>query len=364
MTALKFTKQQIINQRLANQRISQSDFTTPQQVVEWLGALQGQDYSGAKWSIGLRLTGSTDDQIEQTIADKQIVRTWMMRGTLHLVSVHDVDWIVTLMASRQISSRTRRYQELELGKETLNRSSDLFVKALEKYGTLTRKALRTMLEENGISGAGQRTVHMLQYASLNRLIYQGVTQSNDPTFMLFEVPAKAASFTDEEALVELARRYFTSRGPATLQDYIAWSGLTVKEARAGLAAIKSELEEASLDGQTYYFPPAADVKTQPWPTSYALPGFDEYLLGYRDRTAILDPQYAERVVPGKNGIFYPTIVIEGRIVGTWKRMFKKGTIMITTSPFTAISKAEMAAFEVTAQKYGDFHELPVTFSES
>jgi hypothetical protein len=352
--------------RLANQRISQSDCKTPQEVVEWLGALQGQDYLGAKWSIGLRLPGSTEDQIEQAIADKRIIRTWMMRGTLHLVSIADVQWILNLLAPRQIAGSARRYQQLELGDDTLTRSSDLFVKALETHGTLTRSELRTMLEENGISGAGQRTVHMLHHASLNRLIYQGVVQSNEPTFMLFEVPATVATFTAEEALVELARRYFISRGPSTLQDYVAWSSLTVKDARAGLEAIKSELEEATIDGQTYYFRAADNVKSkpEPSPTSYALPGFDEYLLGYRDRSTVLDPEHIERVVPGKNGIFFPTIVIDGRIVGTWKRSFKKGTVVIMTSPFTSLSKVERSAFEAAAQKYGDYLGMPVTFSES
>jgi hypothetical protein len=352
----------ITAQRLANQRISTSDFTTPQQVVEWLGALQGQDYAGAKWSIGLRLPGSTDDQIEQAIADNRIIRTWMMRGTLHLVSIADVQWILNLLSARQIAGSARRYQQLELDADTLKSSSDLFVKALEKHGPMTRKALRTMLEENGISGAGQRTVHMLQHASMHQLIYQSVAVSNEPTFLLFDT-SNCVQREKDDGLAELARRYFTSRGPTTLQDYVGWSSLTVKEARAGLESIKSELEEATIDGETYYFPPAADLKPQLSPTSYALPGFDEYFLGYRNRKAIIEPQYFERVVPGGNGIFFPTIVIDGRIVGTWKRTFKKGVIVITTAPFTSLTKQQMDAFQTAAQKYGDFLGMSVTFSE-
>lgn len=357
MTALNITAQ-----RLANQKISTSDLTTPEAVVEWLGALQGQDYTGAKWSIGLRLPGSSDDQIEQAIDERRIVRTWLMRGTLHLVSIVDVQWLLNLLAPRQITGSARRYQQLELDAETLTRSSDLFVKALETHGKLTRSALRIMLEENGISGAGQRTVHMLQHASLNQLIYQSVAVSNEPTFLLFDARA-CVQREREEGLAELAKRYFTSRGPATLQDYVGWSSLTVKEARAGIAELKGQVEEVTVEDKTYYFPSNTDLKAEPSPASYALPGFDEYLLGYRQRDAIIDPQYFERVVPGGNGIFFLTIVIDGRIVGTWKRTFKKGTVVITTSPFTSLSKQEQIAFEAAAQQYGDFLGMPVTFSE-
>jgi hypothetical protein len=349
--------------RLANQKISSSDLTTPESVVQWLGALQGQDYTGAKWSIGLRLPDSTDAQIEQAIADKRIIRTWLMRGTLHLVSIHDVGWMVELLASRQVGSRATRYKQLDLDEETLTRSSELFVRALEKDGPLTRKALRTMLEDNGISGAGQRTVHMLQYASLNQLIYQGVAESNDPTFMLFETPTDAARYTREEACTELAKRYFLSRGPATLQDYVAWSGLTIKESRVAIAELKGQLEEVTVGDKTYYLPPNADLKAEPSPTSYALPGFDEYFLGYRDRSAVIEPQYFERVVPGGNGIFFPTIVVDGQIVGTWKRTFKKGTVVVTPTPFTSLTDAELSTFKAAAAKYADFLGMPVTFSE-
>lgn len=352
----------IVQRRLANQRISQSYFDTPPAVIEWLGAIQGQDYTGAKWSIGLRLPGSTDDQIEQAIAGNRIIRTWLMRGTLHLVSASDVGWLLALIAPRQIAGSARRYLELELDENTLHRASDLFVKALEKSGTLTRSALRALLEESGISGEGQRTVHMLQYASLNGLIYQGVTQGGDPTFRLFQTSAEAKTRSRDEALAELAQRYFTSRGPATIQDYIGWSGLTAAEARAGVELVKSALVQEMLDGQTYLFAPSIDVKPQPAPTAYALPGFDEYLLGYKERSTVLDPQYAQQVCPGKNGIFFPTIVIDGRIVGTWKRTIKKQSVIITTAPFTSLTDEAMSAFTTAVQRYGGFLGLPIVLS--
>lgn len=359
---LRIAYQRIADQRLASQGISRRRFAFPVDAVRGLVAIQGQDYPGAKWSIGLRVPGSTDDQIEQAVADQQIIRTWLMRGTLHLAAPQDVPWLLDLLAPRQIEGYARRYKELELDEVTLHRSSALFVKALEKEPMLTRSDLRAVLEENGISGEGQRTPHMLHHASMRQLIWQGGMIGNDATFRLFNPPPDSITRTRDEALAELALRYFTSRGPATLADYIGWSGLTAGDARAGLQAVESQLEQDSIDGQTYYFASVSDtsdVQPDPSPTAYALPGFDEYILGYKNRDTVLDPQFAERICPGKNGIFYPTIVIDGRVVGTWKRTIKKKNILVEVSPFATLTDSDMQAFAVAVQRYGDYHGKPV-----
>ncbi|MCI0708879.1 MAG: winged helix DNA-binding domain-containing protein [Chloroflexi bacterium] len=356
--------QNIATQRLQNQQIEYPRLKNPAEILSWMGAIQGQDYPGAKWSIGLRLPGSTDAQIEQAVADKQIARTWLMRGTLHLVASADISWMVELLAPRIIAISQPRYRELELDEQTFLQSNDVLVKALEGGQQRSRKDLFVVLEQHGISTKGQRGVHILHRASLDGLIFQGGMQSNNnPYFMRFdEALPDVKSMPRDAALAELARRYFTSRGPATLQDFLWWSGLLVGDARAGLEAVKSDLLEETIAGISYWRSANAMVAQSPGsPCVYIPPGFDEYLLGYKDRDAVLGPQHALKVCPGKNGIFFPTIVIDGRVVGVWKRTIKKDKVVIDPQPFTSLTEVEETAFIAAAQRFGEYLELPVAF---
>jgi hypothetical protein len=341
--------------RLHNQRIENTCFSQPEDAAAWLGALQGQDYAGAKWSVGLRLREGTEAEVEGAIAGKRLARTWLMRGTLHVAAATDVTWMLALLGPRIIASNARRYRELELDGRSLARGNDVLVRALEGRQQRTRKELFAILEEQGISTHGQRGVHLLQRASLDGLICQGVAERNNPTFYRVDewLPAQR-EMTREEALAELARRYFLSRGPATLQDFMWWSGLRVADARAGLEAMRAELLEETIEGERYWRSPAVPGCRDTAARVHLLPGFDEYLLGYRARGAVLDPQYEQRVCPGKNGVFSPTIVSDGRVVGTWKRAFKKGRVVIIAVPFSTLGDDEIEALEVASRRYGEF----------
>ena len=353
----------IADQRLHHQQLTQTQFTQPHEVAAWLGALQGQDYGGAKWSLGLRLPGSTDADIERAIADKTIVRTWLLRGTLHLVAAADIRWLLELVAPRIIARCARRYRELELDAPTLARSNTLLLNALHGGKLGTRTELLAMLDHNGISTQGQRGVYMLQRASLDGLICQGVTHRNTATYMaLDEALPPAKLLVRDEAVAELARRYFTSHGPATLHDFVWWSGLTMGDARAGIAANAAQLIQVTVAAQTYWKHEHLSHRREASPTVYLLPGFDEYLLGYADRSAVLAAEYATRIVPGGNGVFTPTIISDGRVVGTWKRTFRKGAMIIDPHPFTSLTTDEHHAFTVAAERYGAFLSMPVVLS--
>ncbi|MCL4249432.1 MAG: winged helix DNA-binding domain-containing protein [Anaerolineae bacterium] len=345
--------------RLHNQQIETPEKNTPTEVVAWLVAMQGQDYPGAKWSVGLRLPSSTDTDIEQAIAAHAIIRTWLIRGTLHLVAAADLRWVLALIASRLITGNARRYGQLELDEATLMRSNDLLADTLQGGKQLSRPELFDILESHGISTAGQRGVYLLQRASLDGLICQSVVRGNYATFVhIDDVIPPVPAIPRDQALAEFARRYFVSHGPANLKDYIAWSGLTTAEARAGLEAVKAQLVEDSYAGETYWRPastPAAPAA----PVVHMLPGFDEYVLGYRDRSAVLDPQHAQKICPGGNGVFYPTIVVDGQIVGTWKRTLKKNKAIINAQPFNGLSAEAWQAFAAAAQKYGDYLDMSV-----
>jgi hypothetical protein len=196
---------------------------------------------------------------------------------------------------------------------------------------------------------------MLGRAAQDRLICFGVPSGKQQTFVLLDEWApQTKKLERDEALAELARRYFTSHGPASLPDFARWAGLTVTDATAGLEMVKSDLTQETVNGQTYWLPLDMPAMVDEPPAIYLLPGFDEYMLGYKDRSAILDPAYAQKIVPGNNGIFYPTIVIEGRVAGVWKRTFKKDTVVIETSPFTPLSEAQKQAISAAAEHFGRF----------
>jgi hypothetical protein len=345
-------------QRLHNQRISCSDFKSPVEAVAWLGAMQGQDYAGVKWSVGLRVPGSTDACIEQALAERTILRTWVMRGTLHLVAAEDIRWLVSLFAERIIANSSRRYQQLELDAATLKRTNDLIADAVQDGQPHSRTELMGMIREDNISTLGQRTPYILQRASYDGLICQINAPRNDP--LLIAMP-DAKTLPREEAVAELVRRYFTSRGPATIHDFAGWSGLTLTEARAGLETVKAHLLRETMDNQTYWRGDAP--ASEPLHALYLLPGFDEYVLGYRDRSRFLEAQHADKICPGGNGIFFPTIVIDGQIVGTWKRAIKKNTAIITTEMFDRpLTNDEREVFTAAAQRLGAFLEMDVTFA--
>jgi hypothetical protein len=351
----------IAHQRLHSQRIAGTRFEKPGDVVHWLGAVQAQDYLGSLWALGLRMQRASEAEIEQAIADKAIVRTWPLRGTLHYVAAGDVHWMLGLSAPRTIARDARRYRQLELDEATFAKSRRTLARALQGGKQLTRPELAAALNRAGIS-TDQRLIHLLNHAALNGLVCYAARRGKQSTFALLDewVPA-AKTLERDEALAELARRYFTSHGPATLQDYVWWSGLTTTDARAGLEMAQPRLVREVIDGQTYWLSSSTPVAKSATPTAYLLPPFDEYTVAYKDRSAVLDLSYAKQVNVG-NGIFNPVIVINGQVVGTWKRTWKKGAVMITLSPFTSLKKAETRALTMAAHQYGAFLDLPAVLA--
>lgn len=355
----------IPRQRLQSQQLAETKLTQPGEVVQWLGAIQAQDYAGAKWSLGLRLPNSREQEIERAIAEAKILRTWAMRGTLHLVAPQDIRWLLKLLAPRIIANNARRYKELELDERTFGRSNAVITEALAGGKQLARPALVAVLEQAGISTTGQRTPYLLQGAALGQVIGQGVMRGNNPTYCLLdEAVPPTKSLLREEALAELAGRYFTSRGPATLKDFIWWSGLSSADANAGLAAVKTQLAQVDIDGQTYWLPDSGVVEMSSAPWLYLLPGFDEYLLSYQDRSAAMDVQRFRALTPA-NGMLPPTLVWDGRVIGTWKRTFKKkGAVLITPQPYGKLSAVERQALVAAARQYGEFLGMAVKLDET
>lgn len=345
-------------ERLYNQQLIGTEFKKIDEIISWLGAIQGQDFPGAKWAVGLRLPGSTDAHVEQTMEDIVILRTWLMRGTLHLVAAEDVRWMLELLAPRIINSNARRYRELGLDEDTLKRSNVVLKEALEKDEKLSRVNLRNTLQENGISTEGQRFAYMLQRASLDGLIVQRGVQRNDPIYMSLDSIPKTKTMERREALAELARRYFQSRGPATIKDFIWWSGLLATDARAALESVKSEFLEENVNGQTYWRCEADVTVQEGSPVAHLLPTFDEYLFGYQDRTAQLRRFNLNKIRPERR--YRPTIVINGQIIGLWKRTIKDSGIKMEYHPFIKLNRIENEALNDAELRYSEFLDMQVT----
>jgi Winged helix DNA-binding domain len=345
--------------RLQNQHIASSTFDTPGEVVSWLGAVQAQDYLGALWAVGLRMRNATEGDVERALAERTIVRTWPMRGTLHFVAAADVRWMLELMTPRVVAASAARLQrDYELDDAVFARSRDVLTRALQGGGQLTRNAMYETLEAAHISAAGQRGLHILWRLAQEGLLCFGAREGKQPTFVLLDewVP-DARCLERDEALMELARRYFTGHGPATVQDFAWWSGLAVADAKAGLEMAKADLVTEVVDGKTYWFSSSTSPVRDASPDAYLLPSYDEYTVAYKDRGAVLDPVHAKRPDSG-SGIFHPTMILDGQVVGTWKRTLEKKSVVITTRPFNPLKKAEKNAFAKAARRYGEFLGLP------
>jgi hypothetical protein len=283
-----------------------------------------------------------------------------MRGTLHFVAAADVRWMLELLTPRVIANAAARAVRLELDDKTLLRCEKIFVRELSGNRQLTREALMAELERNKIPTINNRSYHILWRLAQEGVICFGARSGKQHTFALLDewiTPAK--KLERDAALVELARRYFTSHGPATLKDFTGWSGLKSVDARAGIEGAASELERETIDGTVYWSSRNSGKETQHSSEGFLLPGFDEFLLGYKDRDAVLDRQHAQKIVPGSNGMFLPTLIIDGRVAGVWKRAVKKKAIVIAANCFKPIKNSEKQRFAIATARYAKFLGLPV-----
>jgi hypothetical protein len=322
-----------------------------------MGAMQAQDYLMSLWAIGLRTAGCTEHDVETAIADGTIVRTWTMRRTIHFAAAEDVHWMMGLTSERIIKAYGAHMPQLGLDADMIKKARAIVTRALEGGKCLTRDAIYALFAEAGIPTDRSRGIHILWRLGQEAIICFGPRDGKQQTFTLLDewVPVKE-ELSREEAIGEATRRYFTSHGPATAQDFAWWSGLTMKDVRAGIASV--DLREEQIDGATYYL--GEGQVTADRDGVYLLPSFDEYLISYKDRTAAIDPQHLGKVNRGLNGMFRPIIVVDGTIEGTWRREIKKGTVRLSTDPFGTLANRHMPGVRSAAHRYGSFLALQAT----
>ncbi|OGO37428.1 MAG: hypothetical protein A2W35_16205 [Chloroflexi bacterium RBG_16_57_11] len=350
----------IVRLRLRNQCISEAPLRTPREVVGWLAAVQAQDYAGAKWALGLRLHGVTDDDLDQAFTDGSILRTHLLRPTWHFVTPDDIRWLLALTAPRVHAVNAYMYHKLELDRAVLERCMTVLDRALRNGRHLTRNELGDVLQQDGVAtNNGLRLGYIMMSAELDGLVCSGARRGKQFTYALLEERApQAMTLERTEALAELAHRYFLSRGPATVHDFAKWSGLTITDARHGLEAVSYRLQQEVIDGKYHWFSPSTPSLNLDSPTAYLLSIYDEYISGYKDRSAIGEIEVGVKLAALGNALSY-VIMVDGQIVGSWKRTLRKDVVVIQTNYFRMLTKAENQAVALAAQRYGDYLGLPV-----
>ena len=339
-------------QRLIHHHVASKNDLSAESVVRWMGAMQAQEYKQALWGIGARMQSATLADVEMAIANREIVRTWSQRGTIHFVPAQDTLSMLQLCASRIVAGHGRRMSQLELTEDVIKQGEKVVIKALQAKKILTRAELFALFEHAGISTAGQRGYHIVWHLAHIGVICMGPMQDKEQTFVLLDewVP-NLRQLSSEEALTELVWRYFASHAPATEHDFARWSGLNLTDTRRGIQHNQHRLQAIQIHATTYWM---ADTSTdEPHQRVYLLPAFDEYLLGYQDRSAVLDEEHAQKVVPGNNGVFQPIIVRDGVVVGTWRHKITKKTVDITVHPFTSLDDIQ-ADILVAVKSFADF----------
>lgn len=346
---------EIAHQRLQNQRIVDSTFKSPAEVVGWLGAVQAQDFAGAKWSLGLRIPNSNEAMIDQAFQEGAILRTHLLRPTWHFVTPADIRWLLALTAPRVHAVNAFMYRKVELDEKVFKKTNAIMEKALHGGKQLTRDELRDAFTKAGIKTEGeQRMTYIMMQAELDGLLCSGPRKGKQFTYTLLEerVP-RVSEVTHDEALGLLATRYLTSRGPATVHDFSKWSGLTISDAKRGIESVKSKFQHETIQDQTYWFmenQKPAKIKT---PIIHLLSIYDEYISSYKDRSAINSEEFAERLSAMGNALTY-ILVLNGRIIGTWKRTLEKNSVILHPDIFVSLKKEEKEALRQTTERYGAF----------
>lgn len=355
------TTADIIQQRLINQQIAATTFKKPQQIVSWMVAMQAQEYAMAKWSIGLRLPGFKDMDVEKVFNDGGILRTHVMRPTWHFVTPGDIRWMINLTAPRINALSAYYYRKTELDAALFKKSNDAIAKALIGGKHLTRTELQEVLAKEKIMADGIRLSYIMMRAELDAIICSGPRQGKQFTYALLEERVQPVKpMKREDALLNFASRYFASRGPATIQDFAYWSGLSIKDSISAADGLSKDFIHEKASGKHYIFNPSVVKKmskalTAGKPQStFLMPDYDEYGMSYKDRSAIFNPGNDIVKLSRDNPVFNRMIIIDGRIEGTWKRTLKNNKALVETFPFARLSKAKSAALKKAVKRFCSF----------
>jgi hypothetical protein len=352
---------QIARQRLVRSFLSGTPWSTGREVVRALTAVQAQDFEGAKWALAQRTIGATDETIEREFAAGAFLRTHVLRPTWHFVDPADIRWMLALTGPRVSRHMAPYDRHLELDERVFRRSNTAIEKALRDGACLTRTELKAVLSRARLGTLGvQRTAHLMMRAELEALVCSGPRRGKQFTYALLEHRVPPAPARDREAaLLDLTRRYFRTRSPATAQDFGWWSGLTMTDVKHGIELARADLESVTIDGKSSWV--MGDAPRPIAPSAHLLPNYDEFFIGYRDRSAIGERLRSIQAVTGGSALNAHVIAIDGQLVGGWKRTIAGDTVHLALTLLTRLSPAEQNRLRATVRRYASFTGRKVEF---
>lgn len=351
-------RRKILQYRLQNQLLSGTSFTTVEETVQWMGAIQGQDYNRGLWAIRLRTPNVERKDIIQSLTELKIVRSWTMRHTIHFVPLEDLQWMVELTKTRMLKRyKNHMLKVVRLGDSELNHSLESIQRILEGKKLLSRPKLRQKLEEVGIDTSQQKYYHILWYAAQHGLIFIGPMQGKQQSIgLVAEWSPKAQKLTQKEALQKLTGRYLQSHGPATIKDFSWWSGLTQKEAKLGFEMVESQCFTEDKTGVDYWYLTNEVLNNNTTSnTIHLIYSLDEFLIGYKDRTAIWSDSMQAKLNPKRTGFIFP-ILFNGEVIGSWKPEVNKSLLTMNFLLATTM-EIPLDLLNKEAEKYSAFFDL-------
>ena len=338
-------------------------WTTGAEVVRALGAVQAQDFEGAKWALSMRTDGATNTALEREFDSGAILRTHVLRPTWHFVDPAEIRWLLALTGPRVLKTMAVYDRRLGLDEKVFRKSHAVLTRALRDGNFLTRSELKAVLEPKlGPLGTGveavQRAAHLMMRAELECVITSGPRKGKQLTYALFDERVPPAKALDrDEALLELTRRYFRTRGPATGNDFGWWSGLAMADVLRGLDLARTELESVTVNDRTYWR--SGDASNRVKASAHLLPNYDEFFIGYRDRSAIGARLKSVKAVTGGSALIANVIAVDGQLVGGWRRSPAREGVRLKLELLDRLTSAEQKRVLDQVRLYKMFVGSPV-----
>jgi hypothetical protein len=349
------TIRDIVNLRVYNQHLNHDKFKKPEDVVGYMCAMQAQEYAHAKWAIGLRMLSPADKAVEKAMTTGAILRTHVLRPTWHFVLPQDIRWMLSLTGPRINAGNATMYKKQEVTDAIFNKSFDVFIKVMQGGKHLTRAEIVSALHEANIATDDLRLTILLMKAELEQLICSGPKKGKQFTYALLDERASVTPGIDrEEAVSRLVLRYFTSHGPATINDFVHWSGLTVADAKSGIEINKARLTNIIVEGISYWMDANTDPNKAKGTGAYLLPVYDELIIAYKNRDAMVPARFHDKMGAIT---FFPTIMVNNQVIGNWNRSIGKKSIDIELKPFDKLNATQSQATETAIQRFKKFNRL-------
>lgn len=347
--------------RTLSQQLAHQLFAKPHDVVSWFGAIQAQDYSMSKWAVGARLANASISDIENALLKGEILRTHIMRPTWHFVAAEDIRWMLALCKEKLKVQYTTYDKYLGINDKIYHKTNNLIAKMLEGNNHLTRQEIAAELVKAGVIADNSHVTNFMYHAELEGIACSGIDKGNKPTYALIdERVAPTKKLKEDESLALLATKYFRSHSPASLHDFIWWSGLSAAKGKMAINLIATDLYVEKFAETVLYVHKLCNIDTKLANYACLLPSFDEYLISYKNRSAVIDEKYQPKAFT-KNGIFRPILMYNGKIIGTWRKQTKKESIKIEISMFEPAMKINKEVLQSAEYQYLSFYNSNNSF---